>query len=105
MSLSGTTLQDRTDWLFVQLAGCYLRQSLLHGRSENKELINLGDLQRGEEAVVSPNDHKLSARVLAGDVGAHQAANSRRVNVRHIADVDDQNARVVGPHHGLEGEE
>jgi len=53
--------ESRDCGMQISLLPAGVGQCLLHRRSQGEELLNFGDLQRGEQAIVGADDDQLAA--------------------------------------------
>jgi hypothetical protein len=72
---------------------------------EAKEVLYVGDFERGEDTVVHANKSQGTAGFLVSDIGSDQSTDAGRVHVRHIGEIDDEVVRLIGANPCLEVEE
>jgi len=86
--------------LTLQLCGGLL--GCAHGIEEAEELFDPSDAERVVDAFADAHQRKASSALLAGDVRSNQRADSCRIHIGDVGEINDQRAGGVGTHHGLE---
>src|SRR5262249_30094102 len=72
---------------------------------EAEELLDSSDEQGVADAIVYAYQRKRAAVFVMGDIGAHEGADPRGVDVGHTGEIYDQGDSVLGPQRGLEVKE
>src|SRR5664279_3267430 len=72
-----------------------------HGFKETKEAFHTCNLERLVDPLVHAHQPQAASIFLSSDIGADQRPNPRRIRQGYAREVQNESARVVGPHLGL----
>ncbi len=75
-----------------------------HGIEEAEKLVDMRNFQRGMYTLVHAHQGETSSAMLPRDIGANQSSDTPRIHIRDVREIDDERARSIGPHGGLETE-
>src|SRR5579863_1862170 len=72
-----------------------------HGVEKSEELFHPRDFQRAPHSVTHANQSQPALGILPSDVSSNQSPDPRRIGIRHVAEVNNQQLRIIGAHGGL----
>jgi len=67
-----------------------------------EELLHPSDFERTVDPIVHADQVQTVPVLLVGDISAYQRPNPSGINVRNVAEVEQQRARIIGTDSGLE---